>query len=171
MDENKQQWLSIAAVVLVVGGLGYFLYKQSQVPVDEDINIDDIVAEEKADDLIESMNFEVPEDADRATLKDVSGGESIGVATRQESEEGGRTYSLLAALPDPSSGEFYEGYMMESGEDDEVYLGKLRKAKGGWLLEYEGQSSLLESNPKVVITLEKVDDETPETKVLEGAFN
>lgn len=168
--EEKQNWLTIAAVVLVIAALGVFLYRQSQQQPEEiSIPTQDEVAEQRADQLLETLDVDIPENAERVNLRDVSGGEAAGVATRVEE---GETVSqeLLVALPEPEAGEFYEAYLLSDDEEtDPVYLGRLRSMKGGWILEYQ----LTEENQgmnTVQVTKETTDDQTPEEVVLEGTF-
>ena len=165
--EDRQQWLSIAAVVLVIGGLGYFLYQRSRQEVPVNNLGEGIEIEEKANQLLESMNIDVPEGADRANLKDVNGGDNTGVATRSF-ENGEFTHSVVAALPDPEKGSFYQGWLTnEAGES--MSTGKLRIAKGGFILDFTSNKDLSDYS-KVMITLEKVDDNKPEESLLEGSF-
>ncbi len=168
MEEDKQQWLSIAAVVLVIAGLGYFLFRQSQQVETPEVNSAEVIAEQKAEELLEQMNFEVPETAVRATLRDVEGGSGAGVATKID-DDGNQTFSVLVALPEPSTGVTYEAYLVGEGEGNEVYLGKLREAKGGWILDYESKADLSEYT-KVRVTREEVDDRVSEEVILEGEF-
>lgn len=168
MEEDKQQWMSIAAVVLVIAGLGYFLYRQSRQVQEPTVEVEDIIAEEKAEDLVEQMRIEIPDTAERATLKDVTGGAGSGLATRLD-EDGGRMYSVIVGLPEPETNEFYEAYLVGSEEEDEVYMGKLSQQKGGWLLEYSSTTDLGEYS-RVKVTKEQVDDKSGEEIVLEGEF-
>lgn len=169
--EEKQNWLAIAAVVLVVAGLGVFLYRQSQQqsPEAEAVSEEE-EATQRADDLLESMDVTIPEDAERVNLRDVSGGEGAGVATRREEESGEVTQSLLVALPEPESGSFYEAYLTSESNEEPLYLGKLRSVKGGWMLDY----SLSESDAgytTIQVTHEQTDDRQPEEVIMEGAFS
>lgn len=171
MDEDKQQWISIAAVVLIIAGLGYFLFRQGQQPEEDSSALEEQVAEERAEEVLSEMNIELPENVERATLRDVAGVGAAGVATRDEVVEGedeNREYSLLVSLPDLAENEFYEGYLV--GEGDPVFLGKLRQAKGGWMLDYTLEKEI-EGEPVVKVTRETVDDQQPEETVLEGNFN
>lgn len=168
MEEDKQQWLSIVAVVLVIGGLGYFLFRQGGQEEEVSVESAEVVAEEKAQELIESMNFQIPEEAEKVTLRDIAGLGGAGIVTKVE-EDGSVEYSVLAALPDPIGGEYYEAYLVGEGDDNEVYMGKLSQAKGGWMLEFDSTSDLGEFN-KVKVTKETVDDKTSEDAVLEGEF-
>lgn len=111
------------------------------------------------------FNYQVPEDVESVELKDVSGGSSKAIATRKF-ENGTFTHAVLADLPDLDKG-FYEGWLVAG--DKYISTGKLRIAKGGYLLEF---SSAIDYSdyPKVVITKELIDDQTPETHILEGSF-
>lgn len=114
----------------------------------------------------EAFNLEIPEDVDKADLRDVSGGDSSGIATRKF-EAGKFTHTVLADLPAPAPGTFYEGWLVKGTSF--FSTGKMRIAKGGYLLEFKSSVDYSDYN-KVVITLEKVDDKKPETHILEGSF-
>lgn len=92
----------------------------------------------------------IPQDEAHVELKDVSGGNSAGLATRTE---------ILADLPDLAAGQFYQGWLENGGKM--VLLGKLRMAKGGWILDYN--SSKYPGYNKVVVTLDG-------KHILEGSF-
>lgn len=122
--------------------------------------------------LEKSFNFEIPDDVERADLRDVSGGTGSGIATRKY-EAGRFSHTVLTDLPDPSAGTFYEGWLVRGKEGDSnfafISTGKMRIAKGGYLLEFESGKDYSEYKG-VVITLERVDDKKPETHILEGSF-
>lgn len=104
--------------------------------------------------ISETFNgLEIPADVEKAELKDTSGGDGIGIATRD---------MILADLPDPESGYFYQVWVERGG--NLVSLGKMRVAKGGFLFE----GKILDQ--KVVVSREKAFDNKVETKLLEGSF-
>jgi len=119
-----------------------------------------------------SFNFEIPEDVERTDLTDVSGGTGSGIATRKY-ESGRFTHAVLADLPEPAAGTFYEGWLVRGKEGDAnfayILTGSLRIAKGGYLLEFESSRDYSDYS-FVVVTLEKVNDQKPETHILEGSF-
>lgn len=92
----------------------------------------------------------IPEDTEKIELKDVSGGESFGIATDTE---------VLANLPDLSNGYFYQVWSNDSGKL--ISLGKMRMAKGGYI--FEGNLK----NKKIVVSKEKIFDNKIEVKILE----
>lgn len=166
--EDKQQWLSIAAVVLVVIGLGVFLYRQSRVETE-------VVTEEtqeqrvskRADEVLERFKAQVPEDATRIDLKDVSGGEGAGVVTRRV-EAAGEQVSIMVGLPDLETGEAYVAYLASDAQEPELLkLGQLRQAKGGFLLDTVVKQSL-DTYSKVRIIKEFTGSDNSEQVVLEG---
>ena len=174
--EEKQQWLSMAAVVLVIVGLGVFLYRQSRNTPDEQpqANAEEQIAEQKAQEVLDNMRVTLPDNAERATLRDVSEEiEGAGLATRVE--EGDQLMlSTLVSLPEPEAGVFYEAYLTKSEateQDEPMYLGKLIQAKGGWRVEQEATKEALVGYDRVMVTREKVDDKQPEETILEGNFN
>lgn len=93
----------------------------------------------------------VPANVEQIELKDVTGGESMGIATRNE---------ILADLPEPAKGQIYQAYLVNSS-GKLVLLGNLRAAKGAWILEYD--SSKYPGFNKVVVTKGM-------TYILEGSF-
>lgn len=114
----------------------------------------------------------IPKDLDRADLKDVSGGNSVGIATRKY-ENGKFELTVLADVPAPAEGYFYQtwlvnGKIFESGAKI-ISVSKLRAAKGGYLSELT-TSENYSGFPGVVVTLEKTFDQTPEKQILEGSF-
>ncbi len=119
-----------------------------------------------------TFNLEIPEDVDRADLNDVTGGNGSGIATRKYTA-GRFSHTLLADLPDPESGTFYEGWLVRGKEGDAnfafISTGRMRVAKGGYLLEFTSSTDYSAYNG-VVVTLERVDDRKPETHILEGSF-
>ncbi|HTK03231.1 MAG TPA: hypothetical protein VL401_00485 [Alphaproteobacteria bacterium] len=92
----------------------------------------------------------IPNDIEKAELKDVSGGDNMGIATRTE---------ILANLPDLKSGQYYQVWL--SNGVKQILLGNMRIAKAGWLLEYK--SSDYPGYNKIIVTLNN-------TPVLEGSF-
>ena len=167
--EDRQQWLSIAAVVLVIGGLGYFLYQRSRQAEPTNNNLSEgVQIDQKANQMLDNMNIDVPEGVDRANLKDVTGGDGTGVATR-EMVNGKFVHSVIAALPDPTPGTFYEGWLINPDTGDTISTGRFRIAKGGFILDFTSSKDLTD-HKQVLVTLEKVDDNNPETHMLEGSF-
>lgn len=93
----------------------------------------------------------IPANVEQIELKDVTGGESMGIATRNE---------ILADLPDLAKGQIYQAYLVNSFGKI-VLLGSLRAAKGAWILEYN--SGEFPGYNKVVIA-------QGATHILEGSF-
>lgn len=155
MNSSKKDIVTGLIIVLVILG-GYLLYKKIKTPkslstpVPQQINF--------KDELENSFKFDIPDDVNTIELKDVSGGNARGIAT---------TYEILVDIEDPASGYFYQGWLENNGKL--ISLGKLRVAKGGWLLEYD--SAKYPEYKKIIISLEKVFDSLIEKRILEGLFN
>ncbi|MBI2066359.1 anti-sigma factor [Candidatus Woesebacteria bacterium] len=119
-----------------------------------------------------TFNLEIPDDVERADLRDVSGGTGSGIATRKY-QGGTFTHAVLADLPDPAAGYFYEGWLVRGKEGEAnfafISTGRMRVAKGGYLLEFNSSTDYSPYSG-VVVTLERVDDRKPETHILEGSF-
>jgi len=114
-----------------------------------------------------TFRIDIPDDVDKVELSAVSDIKGSGIATRKY-EAGKFTHMVLADLPDPEVGTFYEGWLVK-GEDTFIPTGKMTIAKGGYLLEFQYPVDLSSYN-RVVVTLEKTVDGTPEKHILEGSF-
>ncbi len=150
----------IGLVVLVVLAAIIYLVRRPQ----EQLELQTTPSVEEQ--LEESFNLQLPDDVEKLDLSDVSGGNSSGIATRKN-ESGVYTHTVLADLPDPQAGKFYEGWLVMG--EKVVSTGKFMIAKGGYLLEYESSTDYTDYN-MVVVTLEQKDDKTPEVHILEGTF-
>jgi hypothetical protein len=96
-------------------------------------------------------NLDIPDGVERANLSDVTGGDSLGVATRTE---------VVANLPELSAGKYYQ-VMLEDSSGKTVKLGNMRISKSGYILEYD--STDFPGYNKVIVVLEN-------TRILEGSF-
>jgi hypothetical protein len=93
----------------------------------------------------------IPQGTENIDLTNVSGGEGIGIATRNE---------IVADLPVLPKGEIYQGYL-ENPSGKTVLLGTLKMAKGGWILNYD--SSKFPGYDKVIVAVGA-------KHILEGSF-
>ena len=109
----------------------------------------------------------IPQDVDKADLKDISGESGLGMVTRKYSD-GKFEITILADIPAPSAGYFYQGWILK---DDSAFLslGKLGIAKGGFILDFTSAKDYSDYK-KVVVTLEKTLDQSPEKSILEGSY-
>ena|SRR3990167_7754426 len=167
-DQQGRPWMGVLGLVVVVGlvwgGLRYVKRTERGGGKGPAVSPSTVETAEKR--LEGITNFEVPDVGEKAELKDVSGGSGVGVARRVE-EGGGIRVEILASLPDPDGGEFYEGWL--SSEKETRSLGELVSAKGGFLVTKVFGERLADFK-KVGVTLEKKKDATMEKKVLEGIF-
>jgi hypothetical protein len=95
-------------------------------------------------------NIIIPKDSEKIELKDVSGGSSMGIATKNE---------VIADLPEPAPGQTYQGWI--GNDTKKVLLGSLKLVKGGWVLEYN--SAKYPGYNKISVTLGS-------KTILEGSF-
>ena len=153
----------IGFIVLAI--LAGFIYWRQRTVEEEELQIPQTLSVE--DKIEERFNLEIPEDVDKAELRDITGGDASGMATRKF-ESGRFTHTALADLPDPEKGKFYQGWLLK-GDEALVSTGKMSVAKGGWILEFESSTDYMNYN-KVVVTEEEISDITPERHVLEGEF-
>lgn len=107
-----------------------------------------------------TFRISIPDDVDKVELSSVSDIKGSGIATRKY-ESGKFTHMVLADLPDPKAGTFYEGWLFK-GDETYIATGKMTMAKGGYLLEFQYPTDISSYN-KVVITLEG-------KHILEGSF-
>lgn len=108
----------------------------------------------------------VPANADRASLTDVSGGQGMGEAFRTF-QNGKFSLTVIVNLPSPKAGYFYQSWMVQG--DSYLSLGKMAVSKGGYISEF-GSAKDYTGYTKIVVTQEKVLNSTPETHILEGSF-
>lgn len=151
--------VGIIVIALIIGG--YMLFKKAKNPP-----VSPPITPSVQETIEKTFNVNIPKDVDTAEMKDVSGGNGSGLATRKW-QNGKFTHTILADLPEPPKGEYYEGWL--SKDDQFVSTGKLRVAKGGYLLEFNSSKNYSDY-PKVAVTLEKINDQKPETRILEGSF-
>lgn len=163
---NKRDIVIGSVVILALAGILYFRQSQKE----EDVVVPETLSVE--DQIEEKFKYDIPDNVEKAELKDVSGGDSSAIATKDYSENKFSS-TFLADLPDLEAGYFYQGWISKGEEGKENYqmlsLGKLIIAKGGWMLDYSSSKDYSDFE-KVIITKEKVFDSTPETTILEGSF-
>lgn len=153
MKINRNDVVVGLIILAILAGLIYwFRTRGTETPA-----LPEVTIEEREADLENKFRVDIPDDIEKAELKAVAGKDGIGIATRDE---------ILVDLPDPSAGAFYQAWLEKDGKV--VSLGKLRIAKGGWLIEYSSANYL--GYNKVIISEEKVFDSKLETRVLEGSF-
>ncbi len=154
-------------VILVIAGVIFLIRRPEEEVEDQTPTVEEVEEE-----LEESFKFEIPEDVDKARLVDLLKLGITGLVTRDVQEDK-TTYAVLVDLPDPEEGVFYEAWLVkkdEQGEDTYLSIGRLRVAKGGYLLEHDAYEEELKEYDMVIITREKVVDSTPEEVILEGSF-
>ncbi len=162
----KTRDIIIGVVVLaLLAGFVYYRNNKKETPT-----VPPVVSNEKT--LEDKFKIQIPDDVDKADLKAADGGSASGIATKDFTDNK-FTSSVLADLPVPAAGEFYQAWLVkgETGSSDYavVSLGKLKTAKGGYLLDYSSKADYPDYK-KVIVTLEKKSDNTPEKTVLEGSF-
>lgn len=146
----------IGFVIIILIVAGAFYYRKTLR--DKKVSAPTPVSIEFKKDFADSFKIDIPSDVNTIELKDVSGGDSRGIATNRE---------ILIDANDPEKGFYYEAWLESS--DKLVSLGKLQIAKGGWILSYDNSKNL--DSTKVVISLEKINDNKIEKRILEGSFN
>jgi hypothetical protein len=168
MSGDKRE-IIIGFVVIVVIAAGIFFWRRSKT----NLKVPEATPGTSIQNEIESrFNLQIPENVEKAELKDTTGGDSMGVATRKY-ENGKFVFTVLANLPELAGSEFYEGWLTKGKSGDNDYsvisAGKLRIAKGGYLLEFQSSTDYSGYN-STTVTEERVNDNMPEKTVLEGSF-
>src|SRR3989344_1529910 len=105
------------AIVAVVSGVVYWIKKPSLKNLPKPTSTPTI--EQIEGKLEDTFKRQIPEDLDKTELKDVAGGDGSGVAARKF-EKGGFNLTVLADLPDPEAGNFYQVWLQRGmrGEND-----------------------------------------------------
>lgn len=103
-----------------------------------------------------------------AELTDVTGGSSSGTAYILR-KNGQLFHTVTARLPEPTGGEFYEGWLVKQFPRLSFFsTGKMKLLNNGqYFLTFNADEEYPEFD-QVVITIEKDDDSNPERHVLEG---
>jgi hypothetical protein len=155
-------------IVVVLGVVVYFWRTKGrnlQVPEQKS-------APEAEQEIEERFNVVLPEDAEKIQLKDKAGKDKVAIATRKYMDN---TFSmtLLADLPTPEDGKYYQGWIVRGDEGENNYsifsLGRLNVAKGGFVVDFSSSKDYTNYN-KVVVSLESTPDSQIEEIVLEGSF-
>lgn len=125
-----------------------------------------------AEQISKTFNYQIPDGANQAQLKDVTGGNGSGIATAKYAN-GTFTSTVLADLPDPAAGKFYQAWFIRGKVGDANYsiisLGVLNAAKGGFLVNFQSSTDFSDYK-NVVVSLESQRSFAPTTNVLEGSF-
>ncbi|HUW22296.1 MAG TPA: hypothetical protein VMW41_06560 [Candidatus Bathyarchaeia archaeon] len=164
----KNKNILFGLVLVLIGVIVFYYYyirqyrEQAPQPLAENLP----VTQEEESVLERQVGVEIPEAIDKVKLSDVQGEESTGIATRKF-EDGIFEHTIIASLPEPKPGEFYQGWLAK--DQDLISTGKMEEKKGGWVLDYTGNEDQSDHN-QVMVTLESKADDQPEKKVLEGSF-
>ncbi len=174
--KDKNTLLLIVAIVVVVG-LGFFVYKSAVKPgakPEEEVTTqpgERIVPSPKVTVNIEKKVEEARKTRQETKLIEMATGLEKGTTTRSFN---GTKYLLaaVASLPNPGVGKYYQGWV-ESRTATPARLAADRMAladTGEYALVFSSTQYDFFKYEKVVITLEQTDDDQPETAVLEGTF-
>ncbi len=122
--------------------------------------------------LQNNFGITVPSTAVKTDLKDVSGGNQMGLATLDK-QNGQNDYTVIANLDDQASGSFYQGWLIRGITGDANYdvvsLGQLSQGKGGWIINFNSTKDLSD-HKNVLVTLQTRSASSPEKHILEGSF-
>lgn len=167
---NRRDIVIGAIVLLILGGVLYVRSRNDE----NDLKVPEGQTEAASteQELEDKFKIDIPDDAPKAELKSVGGGDTSGIATRKD-ENGNEVVMVLADLPEPTAGTSYYGFLVkgEEGEDDYAVIpaGRLIAAKGGYTLNFPSKTEYADYET-VVISEEKSASTKPSKKVLEGNF-
>lgn len=152
---RKELLVGIFVILAIIGiAIGVKKAKKtSQVPLT-------LPSPSAVEQIEKTFNLTIPADVERIDLKKVGDVEGVGVATRKW-RNGKFELTILANLPDPEAGQPYQTWLQKDG-GEKIFLGNLRIAKGGYLLDFE--SAINYSDYKKVIVA------TQKANILEGSF-
>ncbi|OGM19936.1 hypothetical protein A2714_04340 [Candidatus Woesebacteria bacterium RIFCSPHIGHO2_01_FULL_38_9] len=160
----------VIGLLILLSLAGVIYYRQKTRPTEEMRVPETLSSSEEV--FEEKFKIDIPDDISKSELKDISGGNATGIATRNF-ENAVFSHTVLADLPDPQEGKFYEGWLVRADVGSEnfsqVSTGRMQLAKGGWMLNFESKIDYSDHG-KVVITEEERSDATPEKYILEGTF-
>ncbi len=159
----KTKDVLIGLIVIAIVVTGAIVYKNSKKKT-----ASEVVSPTPNYQFVENKfpGLKVPANADRASLNKVSGSEGMGEAFRVY-ENGRYNLTVMATLPDPKQGYFYQTWMVK--DNLFVSIGRMGEAKGGFISEFSAGVDHTDYK-KIVVTEERTFDGTPETKILEGSF-
>lgn len=165
----KKKDLIVGILIVAVLGVAIYLWgtRRRDLRVHEPTPTPSIQKE-----IEERFNVVLPEDAEKIQLKDTGGKDATAIATRTFSQ-GTFTVTVLADLPVPNKGEFYQGWIIKGEKGDKDYkvltLGRLSVAKGGYIVEFKASQDY-SGYERVVVSRESIADREIEETVLEGVF-
>src|SRR6266404_3857775 len=169
---NRSRNILIGVVVIIIIILSaIFLIRRAQSSNQNSLNLPTFTPISQFQQQLQTnFGIKVPASAVKADLVDINRGNQMGLVTLDKSN-GQNVYTVIANLNDPSSGYFYQAWLINDSTKtaDIISLGKLNLAKGGWLVNYSSIKDLSD-HKKVWVTLEKIADNTPEKHILEGSF-
>jgi len=115
---------------------------------------------------VDTIEFE------NTTLVDVSGHEASATAQRRINSQGVFEHTVVTEnLQKPGADRFYEGWLVRPEPFHFISTGIMDlRTDGNYELNFESDNLNLMNYPEVVITLEAVDDGSPEDHILEGSF-
>ncbi|OGM04501.1 hypothetical protein A2715_01230 [Candidatus Woesebacteria bacterium RIFCSPHIGHO2_01_FULL_39_32] len=158
-----------SVILLLLVGVIYWNRRNRRL---EELKVPETLTKSVEETLEDKFKIEIPEDIDKAELKDVLGGTASGIATRKF-ENSTFTHAIISDLVDPEDGTFYQAWLVRGEEGSENYsvisTGRPQLTKGGWTLSFESKVDYSDHS-KVIITLEKKADNTPEKVIIEGNF-
>lgn len=167
-SSNKLVLVLIIILILGLGIAAYFIFGQTSTQQTKDTSATPSTSTPVGDSVLYVGT-------DTATLFDVSGGNSSGLATRVLTETTS-AHTISTALPDPEDNNIYQAW--STGLDgSKILLGTLTQdSQGGFSLSSKHTfarpriTSFEELRNFVIVSRELVDDNQIETTILQGEY-
>jgi len=123
----------------------------------------------KQQELQNQFRYQIPENTQKITLVDVTGGNSTGLASRIY-ENGIFDLVVLADLPQPSNSNYYNVYLIKQDESqDTILAGTMTQTKGGYLLEFQSGTDYSDYST-LVVSLQTPGETEIGVDILQGNF-
>ncbi len=162
--KGRAKDIAIGITILVVGLVAIYLFRHRKAanPVATPLPTQTSAFEQK---LENNFNITIPDNVVKTDLKDVANSGGQGIVT-VEDKNNMKAYTVIADLEDPGSGYFYEAWLVDGS--NVTPMGILYQGKGGWMFNFETKD--LGTHKTVWVTLERINDRTPEKRILEGTL-
>lgn len=155
-----------AIVLLVIAFIVFFIQRRRQEAIPLPTPTATATIEEQEADLEERFRINIPDEFEKANLQDTLGRGYSGLATRNF-ENNSFDLTVLANLPDPEEGKFYQVWLRRDSETRS--MGVMIQGKGGYLLDASVREDL-RAFDNVIVSLETTRDTNLEETVLRGSF-
>lgn len=160
--------LAIGLIVLaIIAGIVFLVQRRRQdLVVPTPVPSSTPSLEEAVNRIEDSFRVDIPDDVEKADLRDTRNTGFGGIVTR-DVKGNSSNITVLADMEDPEAGKFYQVWIRKPGQTR--LLGTMRVSKGGYLSDVTLSEDLSSFN-EIIVSLETKNDNTLEETVLQGSF-